>query len=64
VTLLQGVGGVFEGLTKVVQEFLDAADGAMVAFDFAGPAVVGGVGGEGVLRPCVAPVAVARRPGS
>ncbi|MGW2089678.1 hypothetical protein [Streptomyces sp. NPDC001880] len=48
-TLLQGVGRVFEGLAEVVQEFLDAAGGAVVALEFARPAVVGGVGGEGVL---------------
>ncbi|WP_326608184.1 hypothetical protein [Streptomyces sp. NBC_01800] len=54
---LRGVGGIVERLAEVGQQLLDAVGGAAVAFDLAVPAVVGGVGGEGVLElaPCSQP---------
>ncbi|GAA1888327.1 hypothetical protein GCM10009753_16130 [Streptantibioticus ferralitis] len=58
-----GQGGIppgrrwVEGLAKVGQQLLDAVGGAAVAFDLSIPAVIGGVGGEGVLdlAPCSQP---------
>ena len=64
-TPLQGVGRVVEWLAEVGQQLLDAAGRAVVAFDLASPAVVGGVGRKGVLNlaSCPQPLRVGLRLG-
>jgi hypothetical protein len=43
------MGVILEGFAEVSEELLQASDGALVAFDLAGPPAGGGVGCQGLL---------------